>query len=163
MDIVTRNGFILFWGGWPSNWEPSVFLLNGQQYNCVEQWMMAEKARTFGDEEVRAKILASPYPRAQKEFGRKVRNYDDAKWAETRYPIVLAGTMEKYRQNPKLREFLLATADTDIFVEASPHDKIWGIGLSLADPRAWNKATWLGQNLLGQAITEARTELRKGA
>ncbi len=49
MSILIKNGLALFWGDWPSNWQPSPFTLDGVVYNCVEQWMMAEKARCFGD------------------------------------------------------------------------------------------------------------------
>ena len=159
-EVITKNGLILFWGGWPSNWHPSPFVVDGINYNCVEQWMTSEKARVFGDEEVRAKILASPYPRAQKEFGRKVRGYVEATWVAARFDIVLAGTVQKYEQNQELLGLLLATSDNDIFVEASPFDTVWGIGLAINDPRAWDKKTWRGQNLLGNVLTEARRRLR---
>ncbi len=158
--LMRKNGLLLFWGQWPSNWEMSPFTIDDIEYNCVEQWMMAEKARMFGDLEVLAKILASPYPKAQKEFGRKVRGYDDAKWASERYEIVCRGVLEKYRQNDRLRELILSTNDADEFVEASPEDRIWGIGLRKADFRAWDKSTWRGENLLGLATTRARTILR---
>jgi ribA/ribD-fused uncharacterized protein len=154
-----RNGYAVFWGSWPSNWEPSTFIIDKVRYNCVEQYMMAEKARLFGDEEVRAKILASPYPKAQKAFGRKVRGYNDAAWSAVRYSIVLAGTLEKYKQNAELRALLLDTGDA-VFVEASPSDAIWGIGLPEDSPDATNPSKWRGQNLLGKAITEVRGLIR---
>ncbi len=151
------NGYLFFWGGWPSNWEPSIFVLNGIKYNCVEQYMMAEKARLFSDHDVVEKIMASPYPKAQKGFGRKVRGYDDVQWAKVRYQVVLDGTLAKYRQNEHLYDLLMAT--NEIFVEASPEDIIWGIGMRQSDHGIENPANWKGQNLLGMAITEARNIL----
>jgi ribA/ribD-fused uncharacterized protein len=159
-NITIRDGYALFWGQWPSNWAPSPFVVDGVTYNCVEQYMMAEKARTFGDEVTLAKIMASPEPRDQQSHGRTVRGYDDAKWASVRYQVVLRATIEKYRQNPDLLEQLLATGDVT-FVECSPVDRIWGIGMRASDSRATNPSMWLGTNLLGKAITEARRVLRQ--
>jgi ribA/ribD-fused uncharacterized protein len=156
--MIRKNGYIFFWGDWPSNWHMSSFVVDGVTYNCMEQFMMAEKARLFGDELVLGKILASPYPRAQKEFGRKVRGYDDARWSAARYEVVLRGTIEKYRQSPELLALLLAT--TEIFVEASPEDEIWGIGMGEEDAGIEDPANWRGLNLLGKAITQARETLR---
>ncbi len=42
--------------------------------------MMAEKARTFGDGETRARILAADGPKEAKELGRQVRNFDTEAW-----------------------------------------------------------------------------------
>ena len=44
-------------------------------------------------------------------------------------------------------------------VEASPYDKIWGIGLKSTSPLAQNRSTWKGTNLLGKILTEVRDEL----
>lgn len=153
------NGYALFWGNWPSNWEPSPFILDGQKYNCVEQWMMAEKARLFGDKVTRAKILRARYPKAQKELGRQVNGFNDELWVPSRYQIVLKGTLAKYRQNQHLKELLLATGDAP-FVECSPYDGIWGIALGAKDPDATNPLKWKGANLLGRAIDEARRLIR---
>jgi len=158
-SITIRGGYALFWGQWPSNWQPSPFVLDGQTYNCVEQWMMAEKARLFGDTAVEAKVMATLDPAEQKALGRGIQGYDDAKWAEVRYQQVLRGVVEKYRQNPDLRAKLLATGDLQ-FVEASPDDRVWGIGLRASDPASGDPKRWRGENLLGQATTEARQILR---
>lgn len=158
-SITIRGGYALFWGQWPSNWQPSPFVLDGRAYNCVEQWMMASKARLFGDTETEARVMASADPSDQKRYGRGIRGYDDLRWAAVRYQIVLRGVVEKYRQNPDLRAWLLATGDLE-FVEASPEDRVWGIGLRASDPRASDPKRWLGQNLLGKATTEARGIIR---
>lgn len=135
-------------------------VINGVTYNCVEQYMMAEKARLFGDHDVEAAILRTSDPEEQKALGRGVRGYDDAKWAAVRYRVVLTATIAKYRQNAELRDYLLATGE-DVFVEASPEDRVWGIGMSRGNPDCTNPAKWKGTNLLGQAITEARSIIRE--
>ena len=67
--------FVLFYGGPFSQWCPSVFELNGLRYNCTEQWMMACKARLFGDTESEKAIMQSTKPWDQKAIGRKVNNF----------------------------------------------------------------------------------------
>jgi len=158
-QVEIRNGYALFWGQWPSNWMISPMVIDGVTYNCVEQYMMAEKARLFKDTETLAKILETQHPADQKILGREVRGYDDAKWAAVRYGVVLRASIEKYRQNYELKRLLFATGDA-IFVEASPKDQIWGIGMARSHPDATNPAKWRGENLLGKAITEARKILR---
>jgi len=153
------NGYLFFWSEWPSNWTPSPFKYAGIQYGCAEQYMMAEKARLFCDAAALQVILASDDPAEQKAMGRQIRGYDDAKWAEVRYDVVLLATLEKYRQNPDLLRALLATGG-DVFVEASPHDRVWGIGMRKTDKGIEDPKNWRGQNLLGKAITEAKRLLK---
>ena len=160
-DIRLKDGYVLFWGGYPSNWYASKFVVDGVSYNCMEQFMMAEKARAFDDQETLKKILKARYPKAQKELGREVRGYDDVIWTSSRVEIVLRGTVEKYRQNEQILQRLLSTGDAR-FVECSPYDTIWGIGLPMTSKHATNPAKWRGQNLLGECITRARTILRAG-
>mgnify|MGYP001616459974 CR=1 FL=1 len=90
--LVVKGGFAFFWGQWPSNWEPSPFELDGERYSCVEQWMMAEKARLFGDAATRQSILKARSPARQKALARQVRGFDEKKWARNRYAIVLRGS-----------------------------------------------------------------------
>ena len=57
--------------------------------------------------------------------------------------------------NEKLKAFLLNTG-TKILVEASPYDKIWGIGLSADQENIKNPLTWNGENLLGFALMKIK-------
>ena len=141
-----------------SQWYRCSFTAGGHTFNCAEQYMMHGKAMLFDDAEVAAEILAADHPRKHKALGRKVRRFDDAVWKREREQIVLAGNRAKFTQDPALREQLLATRGTTL-VEASPYDRIWGIGLSATDPRAQDPAKWRGQNLLGQILTSLRDEL----
>ena len=121
--------------------------------------MMAQKARLFGDDAIQAQILAATSPRAVKTLGRRIRNFDEARWQATREDIVYDGNLGKFSQNPALQTFLLNTGDK-ILVEASPQDRIWGIGLAASDPRAAAPLQWLGENLLGFALMQVRAQLR---
>eukprot|EP00475_Leptophrys_vorax_P005310 TRINITY_DN13225_c0_g1_i1.p1 TRINITY_DN13225_c0_g1~~TRINITY_DN13225_c0_g1_i1.p1 ORF type:complete len:182 (+),score=37.30 TRINITY_DN13225_c0_g1_i1:153-698(+) len=161
-DVQYEVGeFVFFWKV-PSvycQWTPSVFTVDGVEYKNAEQWMMACKARLFQDDEILQKILASDRPAAMKKLGRAVRNYDDALWSEKRLDVVIQGNIAKFQQNPKMLEELLSTGEKTL-VEASPFDRVWGIGMSSTDAHILKRSKWKGQNLLGKAIMEARTHLR---
>lgn len=141
-----------------SNWHVAPFEYRGHRFNCVEQFMMFSKAKLFGDNEAAAKILAAQDQKTQKALGREVRGFDEAVWAAKRVNIVSVGCREKFRQNPQLLQALLATGDT-ILAEASPYDRIWGIGLGADDPRAADPKEWRGTNLLGQVLMDVRRML----
>ena len=142
-----------------SNWYRCTFVdAEGTVYNCSEQWMMAQKARLFGDEVTRRKILASKDPKEQKDLGREVKGFDSAIWNEHAKKIVYDGCKLKFKQNEDILMQLFRTVDT-LIVEASPYDKIWGIGLSEDDPLRFDPKNWKGTNWLGEVLTRLREDL----
>lgn len=141
-----------------SQWYPCEFEAEGTKYTSAEQYMMAEKARLFGDEEIRTQILKTSDPAICKKLGRKVRNFNQEKWNKNRENIARKGNFYKFSQNAKLREFLLSTGDK-ILVEASPRDRIWGIGMGKSNPDALDPAKWRGRNLLGFSIMSVRKKI----
>ncbi len=122
--------------------------------------MMVAKARLFGDEEAVARVLATSDPGEAKQAGRKARGFDEHVWKSRRSEIVIQGSLAKFGQNPALASFLLSLAE-DLLVEASPVDRIWGIGLAAGNPDARNPVRWRGLNLLGFALTVVRDRLRQ--
>ena len=159
-QVIETDTMVLFWHP-PAvfgQWTDSVFVVDGLTYSCAEQFMMAEKARLFGDEAIRAKIVASSAPREHKALGRQVAGFDHAVWERARLDIVVRGNLAKFGQNPAMLAALLATGDR-LLVEASPLDRIWGVGLRADDPRIHDRANWNGQNLLGEALMRVRAEL----
>jgi ribA/ribD-fused uncharacterized protein len=153
--------FTFFWSGPFSQWHRCKFTVDGVEYNCAEQYMMHQKALFFGDKETAKKILETTSPKAQKALGRQVTPFDQGKWEGVARDVVLRGNLAKFKQNPDLLEKLLATKGTTL-VEASPYDKIWGIGLKEDDPKAQDRATWRGKNWLGQVLTAARELFETG-
>lgn len=149
--------YVFFWGGVFSQWYEYAMIIGGVEYNCAEQYMMAMKAQHFGDKESLDKIMATKSPNTQKALGRKVKNFDPIEWSKVAQQRVYEANMEKFASD--LKEKLLSTNDLEI-VEASPYDTIWGIGLSQDDPRALDKTTWRGTNLLGEVLMKVRKELR---
>lgn len=150
------NDLYLFWGGECSNWYKSNFSLDGMSFNCVEQFMMYKKAQTFGDQNIANQIMKTSDPAIQKKLGRKVSNFDAVIWSNVSRDIVFRGLMAKFTQIKSLNEFLMSFDPLVTFVEASPYDKIWGIGLGEGDPRAADPNQWQGTNWLGDLITEVR-------
>eukprot|EP01087_Luapelamoeba_hula_P003598 TRINITY_DN1339_c0_g1_i1.p1 TRINITY_DN1339_c0_g1~~TRINITY_DN1339_c0_g1_i1.p1 ORF type:complete len:175 (+),score=40.11 TRINITY_DN1339_c0_g1_i1:35-559(+) len=161
-DVTVTEKYVLFWKGWPSQWWPSNFVDGqGQSYHCAEQYMMAEKARLFGDDDIHAKIMRSQSPRGIKALGRKIKNFNERTWVAHRSNIVYAGSFYKFSQNPQLKEKLLGTGDRKL-VEASPLDKIWGIGLDTQAALSTRETQWPGENLLGKALELARKHIADG-
>jgi hypothetical protein len=150
--------FTFFWSGPFSQWHPSPFQIDGIWYNCAEQYMMAEKAKLFGDNETHQRIMSSTEPYDQKRYGRMVQNFNPKIWEKQARDIVYRASYAKYTQNEYLKKELLATAGTTL-VEASPEDRIWGIGLRKTDVRAQKRETWAGTNWLGEILTKVRDKI----
>lgn len=141
-----------------SQWYRCSFTASELTFMCAEQYMMHGKALLFGDAKVAQEILAADHPKQHKALGRKVKNFDDVVWKANREIIVMAASRAKFTQNAELLALLLATKGTTL-VEASPYDRIWGIGLAATNPKAQDPKTWRGQNLLGKILTQLRDEL----
>ena len=155
---------VLFWHtpSFFSQWTPSPFTVDLVEYICAEQFMMASKPRLFGDDTALSSILASDDPREQKRLGRQVRHFDYKLWQSECENIVLHGNLAKFSQNEEMHLALIGTGDRRL-AEASPHDNLWGIGLSARDPRASCPDSWWGQNHLGQALEHTREILRRSS
>jgi len=163
-----RPKYLCFWGhkqkrrsvdkSCLSQWFPSSFEVGGERFATAEHWMMAGKARLFGDAETRARILAARSAAEAKKLGRQVRHFDEVLWDERSFDIVVEGNVHKFGHDPRLRSFLLSTGSR-VLVEASPRDDIWGIGLAQDHPHATQPEMWLGENKLGFALMVARERL----
>jgi ribA/ribD-fused uncharacterized protein len=166
-----RIKYLHFWGHRPrpdgrigasclSQWWPAPFTVDGVEYATAEHWMMAGKARLFEDAAAERAVLAAGHPAEAKKAGRLVRGFDEAIWQRERFRIVVEGSVHKFGAHPQLREFLLGTGER-VLVEASPVDRVWGIGLAADDEAAMDPERWRGPNLLGFALMEARERLRE--
>ncbi|MFN3197485.1 MAG: NADAR family protein [Bradymonadia bacterium] len=162
--------WLFFWGHRPSQdgritasclsqWWVSPFDHQGVRYATAEHFMMAGKARLFGDDEMLAQILDASSPAQAKKLGRRVRGFNPATWDAHKSQIVTEGNVAKFASDPALTDYLLSTGER-VLVEASPVDRIWGIGLKGDDPKAENPRQWRGKNLLGFALMAARDQLR---
>ena len=173
--------YIYFWGMHSpfSNWHPSKFTIDGTEYTCSEQYYMRQKALCFGDKKSASAIMATSSPGVMKRIGICVKGFDQSKWdmvkggvmAKALYAKVCSTCtlvfyhvlsffilVSQFTQNADLRQDLLGTRGKTL-VEASPYDRVWGIGLWKSDPRARQRSTWLGLNLLGELLTKLRETL----
>jgi hypothetical protein len=154
MTRVANSGYMSQWAASPFEAEVEI---DGRVETCgfatAEHWMMLQKALLFGDTAVAREILASSELGEVKALGRKVANFEEEKWVAERYRIVVEGNIRKFRAHEEMRGKLLETGDKRL-VEASPRDRIWGIGFghrnALRQQQRW------GLNLLGQALEEVR-------
>lgn len=160
--------FDFFWGHQPgkngltntcySQWYVAPFVVDGERFPTAEHFMMAEKAALFGDRSIRELVLQAPSPAAAKALGRKVRGFDESTWQASRFSIVTRANGAKFAQNPEMGQFLRQSGSR-VIVEASPVDRIWGIGLARSDEKAMNPNLWRGLNLLGFALMQVRDNL----
>ena len=164
-----KLNFVFFWKqgdekqnhvskGCLSQWQKCKFEVDGISYNCAEQYMMAEKARLFGDEETRQRIMHEDSPDKIKQLGREVKGFDSEIWDQHKFEVVVKGNLAKFKQNPEMLKFLKGTG-TAILVEASPFDRVWGIGLKEGDKDIEDAEKWYGSNLLGFALMVVRDQI----
>jgi ribA/ribD-fused uncharacterized protein len=158
--------YFYFWkpqdpNGWAGQWHKAAMTAPSTTnpsetvtYPTAEHYMMYHKALLFNDPDVATQILEATDPKDVKALGRMVKDFDDDTWKDKRYQIVVDGNFLKFRQHDNLRKLLLETEGSFI-VEASPRDRIWGIGFGAKNALA-NKERW-GLNLLGKALMEVRT------
>ena len=104
-------------------------------------------------------ILQADTPKKAKDLGRKVKNFDNETWFANAKSIVTRGFSINSHSTKEIKLFLLATKEK-ILVEASPYDKIWGIGLAEPVAKRTPPENWPGTNYLGQCLMEVRQILR---
>lgn len=166
-------GFLFFWGHQPrrdgrigraclSQWWQAPFTVDGVTFATAEHYMMWAKAMLFDDRTVAEQVLGAADPQAAKALGRRVAGFDEPTWRAHRFDVVVTGNLAKFDQHPPLAAFLLGTGD-QVLVEASPVDRVWGIGLAADHPDAGDPQRWRGENLLGFALMRVRTMLRDQA
>jgi ribA/ribD-fused uncharacterized protein len=154
--------------GWMSQWY-SFAMRDGSDstivYPTAEHYMMYQKARLFGDDNVAGEILAGVelHPHTIKDLGRMVTGFVEKTWVAERERIVQEGTWLKMTRpahdgQMDLGELLLETGDREL-VEASPYDRVWGVGYRAKDAEK-NRKRW-GLNLLGKALMTVRERLKE--
>ncbi|NTF18066.1 NADAR family protein [Agrobacterium rubi] len=157
---------VLFWGGPASQWYKSDFEgflpvianSNGRRsirkdtelrkFSSAEKYMMMAKASVFGDR-VALKVMEDLHDvKKLKAEGRNVVGFDPEVWDAVNIPIVTIGTYYKATQNDGIWAFINEMGDRE-YVEGSPVDRIWGVGLEWSDPKIEDRANWRGENRLG--------------
>lgn len=159
-----KEEVVLFWkpsdkNGALSNWSKHSISADGLVFKTAEHYMMYHKATIMGDSDSATRVLASPSPYEAKRIGRQVRNWDEARWASERERVMLEGLWLKASQHKEIKQLLMESGDC-ILAEASPFDRIWGIGLAAHDKAAACPGEWKGLNLLGNTWMKVRDAIR---
>ena len=144
--------------GYMSNWFLSDFTIDGVKFTSMEQYMMYSKAVCFNDKVIAAQILNTQDVAHIKELGRGVLGYNENIWNGMRQIIIYEGLLAKFTQNDSIREQLKSTGNA-ILAECAVRDCIWGIGLSMDNPKRLDISRWRGQNLLGYALLMVRNRV----
>lgn len=155
--MKVTDKYVFFWGGPLSNFAPikEGIKFDGFRFPTSEHVFMYIKAKTFNDNEIAEKIKSTPDPKTAKKLGRKVRGFNEEVWEKHRVNAMKTAVQLKFNASPEFRnELLKEKYRNKTFVEASPYDCIWGIGMSMEDPNVNNEHEWRGLNLLGNILTE---------
>jgi len=137
-----RYGFLSNWSRHP------IEDTYGNIFPTCEHYFIYQKAKLFNDHETATEILEAKHPGVAKNLGRRIKNYDDLVWKTERIHVMKAALILKCEQHRDVKERLLSTGRC-LLVEASPYDKVWGIGISEQDAIK-RKQQWPGENLLGK-------------
>lgn len=164
--MIVTDKYVLFWGEEDifSNFYPCNF--SYQDGNMIytfsnsEQLFMYKKAIQFKAFEIADKILSTPKPYGCKKLGRLIPNYEEKVWEVERYKVMVEVLTVKFNSNLLFKQCLQLTIGKTI-VEASPYDKIWGVGLEDTHTDILNEDKWKGLNLLGKALMEVRDNMFK--
>ncbi len=143
-----------------SQWYDAPFLEKELYFLTAEHYMMYHKTILFDDHAIAERVLQADNPGAAKSLGRQVSGFSEAVWGQHRFDIVTNANLAKFSAHPALKNFLLNT-NNRVLVEASPVDRLWGIGLAADSPKAKKPNTWRGLNLLGFALMAVRDTLQK--
>jgi len=154
--MKVTDKYVFFWTEFLSQWHKTKFNECGVEFTCCEQYMMWRKALLFKDYASAEKIIGMTKPNDMKMQGRKVRNFDINLWDKHKFNIVVKGNYLRFSQNDNELARLLSFDRNLVFVEASPYDPVWGIGLDEHEDNINDSNTWLGENLLGKALTHVR-------
>lgn len=162
--------YVFFYKDWLSNYQKTNFIwaltfpakiAGGLKFTSTEQGFMYAKAMFFKDYKTSDKILKTDNPAECRKLGRQVKGYDDKEWEKVRYDIFYSLNLAKYTQDKNLQSKLLDHQfDGKIFVEASPIDKIWGIGYSEDNPNIEFTQIYWGKNYLGRILTNIRNRFK---
>lgn len=155
--VKITEKFVYFYHGIFSNWFPLPADYNEIRFSSSEHLFMYLKAMFFNDDVKAKEIIQAPDYRTAKKLGRKVSGFNQESWEQVREDMMYEALKAKFDSNEDFRQALLSKDFMGkTFVEASPYDNIWGIGISVKD--AFEGKEWKGNNLLGKLLTKLRDE-----
>ena len=157
--LKVYQNHVAFWGSPFSNFHPCTFVYKDVEWKSSEQCFMAMKAKYFKDDESYERILNSTTPKEAKALGRKVKNFNFL-WNFVSESIMFDIVLAKFSQNDDLKRLILSDEyKGKKFVEGSPSDTKWGVGMRYTNPAIEDESNWEGSNLLGKVLDKVREQL----
>ncbi|KAL5430279.1 hypothetical protein PMIN07_010139 [Paraphaeosphaeria minitans] len=144
--------------GFLSPWYTSHFSIKDEDYESSGQYILAEKARAFGDKKARQRILEEHDTDILKFLGKTIKGIDEKSWRRRASRITKSANMHKFlSDDAESRDLLrqLKNLGTGELIFADPADSVLGIGFSAAEATEVGHAQW-GDNVFGKAIEEVR-------
>lgn len=162
MTATEASGPVFYFGKTSpfSHFYPRPFVVNGITFWHMEGFLMFCKAMLFRDLRMAEQIRLCKLPDLVKKMGRQVANFDDAIWTVKAPEFAFQGNVQKFRQHLDLCNILMETGQREL-VEASPWDRLWGIGMGLDDPNLMDRTRW-GQNRHGKTLMRTRKYFQDG-
>ena len=115
---------------------PSAVFVNGILIptRTSEHAFMLKKAAHFSDWDIFNLMRESETPYEVKKLGKKVKGFSETEWDRVKFDYMIEAVTNKfnalsYKHQYQLRQF----AEKHFFVECSPFDTVWGVGVSEAD------------------------------
>lgn len=143
-----------------SNHHPSIFAVDGQRFNSVEQFLAFRRAQLSGQPDLIQKASQATDPVQAKYILSALREDNVQRWDELVESVISQGLEAKFKQNPSMREYLCNTGNLTLG-EASTNPR-WGVGLTLEDKDILDVSKWNESgNLLGRSLMKLRTTLLK--
>ena len=137
----------------------SPFEVDGIEYNSLEKFICARKARYFKDENAFEKIMLAEKPMDARWV--KIKGFDGEKWGKVAEKELWIGLQAKFKQNDGCRKYLLKTSSPLAYCDEK--DRVLGTGVNRFSPAAKDPESWTGANLLGNLLVKLREELRQEA
>jgi len=129
------------------------------KFQCSEQAYMYEKCMFFNQPEMAMQCIEETNPTKVKKIGRSIPNFEQDKWNKFSFDVMYKICLQKFQGNEEAKKELIDSGDK-VLVEASPYDKIWGVGLSELDDRILQEEYWEGENRLGKVLMKVRNKIK---
>ena len=155
----TTEKYVLFQESFLSNWYPCKITYKEYEFSSSEQLYMYFKAQYFEDIKMMGEIINCESPKAAKEFGKMIKNFNDEEWMLVCDEYMYLAVKNKFKQNPELKNLLIDLGNSKNFVEGSLYDDTWGVGLDWESIEIENSNNWRGQNAFGKVLDRVRLDL----
>lgn len=141
-----------------SNHFPSPFKIDGQIFSSMEHFLAFKRAQLSKDPQIIQRATNIQDPSEAKTILNILKNDHTQEWKDKAPDLALQGLKAKFKQNPRLADYLCSTQP--LYLGEASKDPVWGTGLQLDDPESLNRSKWIQTgNLLGKTLMKIRKEI----